>query len=81
MDRLGRTQAKRVTLRGMTAAPELPGVRDPQPGPDSVSFLYQGDLPPLLTALAGLPLTDLTLTEPDLDEVFLHYYTEGGERT
>ncbi|MGI6200278.1 MAG: ABC transporter ATP-binding protein [Christensenellales bacterium] len=80
VDQLAHTQAKRVTLRGVTAAPELPGVRDARPGPDSVSFLYQGALGPLLARLAELPLTDMTLAEPDLEEIFLQAYAQGGEK-
>ena len=34
---------------------------------------------PLLTALAAGHITDLYVAEPDLEEIFLHYYTEGGE--
>ena len=29
--------------------------------------------------LQGLPIRDLTITEPDLEEVFLHFY-EGESR-
>ena len=46
---------------------------------DGVRFLYSGPLQPLLQALAAAPVRDLQITEPDLEEVFLHYYTEGGE--
>ena len=27
----------------------------------------------------GLPVTDLTITEPQLDEIFMHYYEKGGK--
>ncbi len=41
----------------------------------AVSFMYEGgDLPVLLNHLAKLPLTDLTIEEPSLEEVFMHYY-------
>ena len=43
-----------------------------------VSFLYGGEMPALIAALQGLPVTDLTITEPDLEEVFLHFYQNGG---
>lgn len=38
------------------------------------SFIYKGNIPELLTCLSQLPLTNLTLEEPDLEEIFLHYY-------
>ena len=44
-----------------------------------VSFLYSGDIGALTRRLAESRLTDLTVAEPDLEEIFLHYYTEGGE--
>ena len=44
--------------------------------PDGVSFLYSGSLRPLNAALAALELTDMTITEPDLEEIFLHYYAD-----
>ena len=44
---------------------------------DGVTFLYRGEAKRLLEALAPLPVTDLTITEPDLEETFLHFYAEG----
>ena len=36
-------------------------------------------MPTLLGTLAGMPVTDVTITEPDLEEVFLHYYAKEAE--
>lgn len=44
---------------------------------DAASFLYSGEPCLLLKALSELPLTDIAIAEPDLEEIFLHYY-EGG---
>ena len=44
---------------------------------DGVSFLYSGEPGLLLKALSELSLADITIAEPDLEEVFMHYY-EGG---
>lgn len=41
---------------------------------DSASFIYKGSIPPLLKCLAELPLKNLTIDEPDLEEIFMHYY-------
>ena len=43
------------------------------------SFLYTGDMDRLLRRLAGGSVRDLTITEPDLEEIFLHYYEKGGQ--
>lgn len=79
VDNLSHTGAKRVTLRGVSEAPALAQLRDIKKGPDAVSFLYSGKPEPLLKALAALPLTDVTIAEPDLEEVFLHYYAKEAD--
>ena len=48
-------------------------------GKDQVSFLYQGDLNALLACLAGGQVRDFSLAEPSLEEIFRHYYQEGGD--
>ncbi len=40
----------------------------------SASFIFRGDLNAMLAVLGNLELQDLTIEEPDLEEVFLHYY-------
>lgn len=73
-ERLGHTDTKRIRLRGAKLPLDLPDIKDVQTDGDSVSFLYGGDLKDLLNVLAGLDLTDVTITEPDLEEIFMHYY-------
>ena len=72
--RLGHTDTKRVRLRGAKLPLGLPDMKDVQTDGDSVSFLYGGNLKDLLNVLAGLSLTDISITEPDLEEIFMHYY-------
>ncbi len=38
------------------------------------SFLYSGEMSKLISQLAQKELMDLTITEPSLDEVVMHYY-------
>lgn len=72
------SSAKRVTIQGIE---EVPGIqaKDVIRGDGSVSFLYNGTMSELIRALQGLAVEDLTITEPDLEETFLHFY-EGGKR-
>lgn len=72
------TGVRRVTLHGVSEAPDLPGVQRISAGADSVSFFYRGALHDLLAALQTLPVTDMTMTEPELEEIFLHYYEKKG---
>lgn len=75
-ENLGHTDTKRVRLRGVAAPPDLPHIKDIQADGDSVSFLYGGGADTLLSALSKLHLTDITILEPDLEEIFMHYYAE-----
>lgn len=79
VDVLSKTSAKRVTVRGSIHLEHLNGIRDRKDMEDSVSFLYSGDMDSLLRALSSGQVNDLTITEPDLEEVFLHYYEKDGE--
>ncbi len=40
----------------------------------TLSFLLRGDLNPLLGLLSAYNIANLEITEPDLEEIFLHYY-------
>lgn len=37
-------------------------------------FVYQGDLNALFAGFAGHDIEDITIEEPGLDEIFMHYY-------
>lgn len=74
--KLGHTETKRVTLKGLTSLPPLDHVKDIQFQKDTIRFLYGGSPKELLCRLATLPITDVTITEPDLEEIFMHYYQE-----
>ncbi len=76
VERLGHTAAKRVSVCGICSPPDLDGIRDIKKGVSGVSFLYSGSPKKLLAALAPLSVSDITIAEPDLEEIFLHYYEQ-----
>lgn len=76
---LAKTSAKRVSVHGVVDLAPLPGVRDIKAENGALSFLYSGDMNSLLCALSTGQIDDLTVTEPDLEEIFLHYYEKDGE--
>ena len=76
IENIGHTEAKRVTVRGVDEAPALENMRDVKISSGTVSFLYDGKPGVLLQELSELPLTDITIAEPDLEEIFMHYYTK-----
>lgn len=81
---LARTSVKRVTVemaQGVRAGDRLQGLV----GVKSVvsegarsSFLFEGDCNALLAKLSTMDLANVDITEPPLEEVFMHFYTDGA---
>lgn len=44
-----------------------------------VNFLYSGDINELLKVLTLTKIGNVTITEPPLEDIFLHYYEKGGQ--
>ncbi|MEF9922404.1 MAG: ABC transporter ATP-binding protein [Anaerovoracaceae bacterium] len=76
---LSQTSARKVHLNGITDLQGLVGVREVVNIDDGVSFLYNGDIKLLISWLNDLPVKDVTITEPDLDEIFMHFYQKEGK--
>ncbi len=79
VEELCKTSTKRITIHGKINLDALTGIRDKKSMNDSVSFLYSGDMNSLLHALSAGQISDLSITEPDLEEIFMHYYTKDGD--
>lgn len=76
VERLGHTGVKKVTLRGIDSLPQIPNARDVHVENDTVNFLYSGKATELTRELSGLEFEDVSICDPDLDEVFMHYYAK-----
>ena len=76
VEALAKTNAKRVSIVGDVSVDELEGVRDKKKEQDSISFLYSGDIQTLIKHISKADIKDLSITEPDLEEIFMHYYEE-----
>lgn len=79
VEALAKTSAKRISIHGSADLSGLPDIRDLQQTENSSSFLYGGDINLLLQELAKQRIEDLSVAEPDLEEIFLHYYLDGRE--
>lgn len=77
---LARTNARRVTVYGSADFTGLSGIRDLKKNETSCSFLYNGDMNLLLGRLSAGNILDLSVSEPDLEEVFMHYYEKDVSR-
>ncbi len=56
----------------------IPGVRNMVREQEVCTFLYQGEADVLLRRLSGEHIQDIQIREPDLEEVFMHYYEEAS---
>ncbi len=75
VDSLSHSAAKRITLRGCARLPEgFSGAFDVTRLDGSVSFLFRGEYKQLLSDLQGVAFDDLSITEPDMEEIFMHFY-------
>lgn len=71
---LSKSDTKKVTIYGIDTLPTLAGISKLEQTKGKISFLYQGQIPDLIQTLHGLAISDITITDLDLDEVFMHFY-------
>lgn len=65
----------RVAAEGLSpAAFALPGVTNVQAEEGAVQFLFKGDINAVLHKLQQFQVSDVTIEEPTLEEIFMHYY-------
>lgn len=57
-----------------TASFDLPGVTNMQLENGSAHFFFKGDINVVLHKISSLQVTDVTIEEPTLEEIFMHYY-------
>jgi ABC-2 type transport system ATP-binding protein len=79
IDNLRKKQLKKVSIafedRGTKENFRIPGIEKMLTGPGNLLvFMYSGNLNDLVGFLQGKNIGNLTIEEPSLDEIFLHYY-------
>lgn len=79
VEALSKSNAKRVSVHGSFDLDGLSGIKDMKTNDNSASFLYNGDMNELLLRLSKGNVFDLNVSDPDLEEIFLHYYEKDGE--
>jgi len=64
-----------VTAEGLKPADfKLAGITNVQADNGSMHFFFKGDINTILKKLNGLKVVDVTIEEPTLEEIFMHYY-------
>lgn len=79
VEKLTKTKVRRITLIGNVDIESLAGVSQVKRLNGSMTFFYEGEIKNLLSVLEKADLKDLMINEPDLEEVFMHYYKKEGE--
>jgi ABC-2 type transport system ATP-binding protein len=64
------------TVKNGAAPPyfSLAGAQNIEISGATVSFIFKGNLDLLLTEIAKVPLANIDITEPTLEDIFMHYY-------
>jgi len=69
---------KKVALEAKAAVDaalfKMDGVASLMVHENAASFIFRGNVNQLMKTLAALELANVTIQEPDLEEIFLHYY-------
>lgn len=52
----------------------ITGVTDLKMKDNTISFLFKGDINTVMRKIAEIDITNLWVDEPDLEEIFMHYY-------
>lgn len=72
---------KRFTIETKAAVSadvfDLDGVSDFTLRGNEAKFIFRGNLNSVMKKLAEVELNNISIEEPDLEEIFLHYYAEG----
>jgi ABC-2 type transport system ATP-binding protein len=65
----------RIEAASLTAAAfDLPGVTNLQSEDSSVHFFFKGDINTVLHKISAFQVSDVSIEEPTLEEIFMHYY-------
>jgi ABC-2 type transport system ATP-binding protein len=53
---------------------DMPGVNNLETNDHHISFLFRGDINEVMKKIAEIDIDNLWIEEPDLEEIFMHYY-------
>ncbi len=68
---------KKISVSASDLTPsyfELPGVTNLQTENGTVNFFFKGDINAMLQKIGSLQVDDVSIEEPTLEEIFMHYY-------
>ena len=75
---LAHTGIKKVLVTGVENIPEIDGAKNLKLDGGRLTFFYDKSAKNLVNELGKLEFSDINITDPDLEEVFMHYYVREG---
>ena len=82
MSALQENSYKRIKLETKYAitkdAFKMDGISKLELDGNSADFIYKGNINSIIKKIGDFELTNLTIDEPDLEEIFMHYYAKEG---
>ena len=76
VEKLGHTGVKRVSVKGIDDMPDTLNAKIIKSENGVLQFLYNGDINILINEMSNKKIDDINITDPELDEVFMHFYTK-----
>lgn len=80
MSTLQENSYKRIKIETKSAVGKeyfsIRGVSDLKVKDNSVSFIFKGNLNSIMKKIAEVELQNISIEEPDLEEIFMHYYAK-----
>ena len=73
---MGHTGVKRVSIKGIANVPQSLKAKIIKSENGIVQFLYNGDINLLIGEMSNIKCDDINITDPELDEVFMHFYAK-----
>jgi ABC-2 type transport system ATP-binding protein len=70
---------KQVVLHGIGMPPLIAGISHVRAKGKAVQFMYSGRPDALIRALADQPIEDISITDPNPEEILMHYYENTKE--
>lgn len=73
---------KRISIEaqsGITKDPfDINGVSNFEVKGNTANFIFKGNINSIMKKIAEIELRNISIDEPDLEEIFMHYYTKEG---
>ena len=79
VENLTKTGLRRIKITGISDLMGMDGMKDVKKSANELEFTYTGDVRMLISRLQGMPLQDILISEPSLEEVFMHFYEKEKE--